>query len=214
MNDQERAEEHLKTIRRLMERATIYRAISAPTALVGGMFSLVASAMYPLWRRHSASMDTPDNDRLFLWLWLLVLLFTFATNTLYIVAGAKRRNEPVFSPSMKAALIALTPPFLFAATITFCDVAVPGWNYGISVVWAACYGLGLLATSHFAPRSLTLLGWAFFLSGIAGIILASSVGYWFDSLAAYPASLFMAVTFGLYHLIYAICVWPRDGSIP
>jgi len=40
MNEQERAEEHLRTIRRLMERGTIYRAISAPTALVSRYFPL------------------------------------------------------------------------------------------------------------------------------------------------------------------------------
>ena len=37
MNERTRAEEHLRVIRSLMERATIYRAISAPTALVGGL---------------------------------------------------------------------------------------------------------------------------------------------------------------------------------
>ena len=33
------AEEHLRVIRSLMEKATIYRAISAPTALLGGVLS-------------------------------------------------------------------------------------------------------------------------------------------------------------------------------
>ena len=36
MNERLAAEEHLRVIRSLMERATVYRAISAPTALVGG----------------------------------------------------------------------------------------------------------------------------------------------------------------------------------
>ncbi len=34
------AADHLKTIRALMERATVYRAISAPTAFAGGVLTL------------------------------------------------------------------------------------------------------------------------------------------------------------------------------
>ena len=40
MNEQSRAEEDLRVIRTLMERAATYRAISAPTALVGGILSI------------------------------------------------------------------------------------------------------------------------------------------------------------------------------
>ena len=44
--DQERskAEEDLRVIRSLMERATVYRAISAPAALVAGFLSIFAAA--------------------------------------------------------------------------------------------------------------------------------------------------------------------------
>lgn len=222
MNEQERAEEHLRTIRRLMERGTIYRAISAPSALVGGILSLAASALYPVWERPGAEGEMfPGGSRSFIWLWLLVLLLTAATNTLIIILGARRRREPVFSASMKAALTALTPSFLLAAIITICEGLDPGWDFGVGVVWATCYGLGLLATSHFAPRSLALLGWAFFLSGAAGILLAHFVispgwsdsdDYSFGSHNPFPAAFFMAATFGLFHLIYALCAWPREGA--
>ena len=47
MIDHSNAEEDLRVIRTLMERATIYRAISAPTALVAGLLS------YPRFRCHS-----------------------------------------------------------------------------------------------------------------------------------------------------------------
>ncbi len=38
------AEEHLRVIRSLMEKATIYRAVSAPTALAAGMAALIVAA--------------------------------------------------------------------------------------------------------------------------------------------------------------------------
>ena len=43
MIDRSNAEEDLRIIRTLMERATIYRAISAPTALVGGLLAILAA---------------------------------------------------------------------------------------------------------------------------------------------------------------------------
>jgi len=220
MNEQERAEEHLKTIRRLMERATIYRAISAPTALVGGLLSLIASGAYLEWFSNFPAEDSADIYNRFLWLWLLVLVLTAGANTIFIVAGAVKRNEPVFSASMKAALSALAPAFIAGAAFTLAWLE-PGMAHkpiSLSIAWVICYGLGLLATSHFAPRSLTLLGWAFLLSGIMEMLLLGSGSHfafiWNASIATHAGTLFMAATFGLFHLIYAACAWPREDTAP
>ena len=40
MKSPDAAAEHLRTIRSLMERATVYRAISGPGALLGGVLAL------------------------------------------------------------------------------------------------------------------------------------------------------------------------------
>ena len=58
MDERKRAEEHLRVIRSLMERATIYRAISAPTALVGSILALALSAT--VWvREHHWAANAP-----------------------------------------------------------------------------------------------------------------------------------------------------------
>jgi hypothetical protein len=211
MNEQERAEEHLRTIRRLMERGTIYRAISAPTALVGGVLSVVATGV---WLASPMQDGAPRFS--FLVLWLVVFLLTAGTNTLFIVLGARKRDEPVFSASMKAAFAALAPAFLTAAVLTllFTVAASDPLNEAtLSIMWAICYGLGLLATSHFAPRSLTLLGWAFLVSGLGAVMVvrfANDPMMW--TLIDSHTNLFMGLTFGLFHLIYAFCAWPRKGT--
>jgi len=209
MTDLERAEQHLRTIRRLMERGTIYRAISAPTALVGGLLSVGASTLL-------FTDDALDLGHYrYAVCWLVVLLLTATANTWFIVSGANQRNEPVFSASMKTALAALAPPFLVAAAFTAAAVAVGDHVFeGISlpIIWTLFYGLGLLATGNFAPRSLVLLGWAFLLSGLlAAIYIMSGLG---GAWLAYFGTFFMAATFGLYHLIYALCVWPRKNAEP
>jgi hypothetical protein len=214
MNDQERAEEHLKTIRRLMERATIYRAISAPSALVGGLFSVVVSILLFAGSHSYLPYTERESQPIFIALWLLVLALTAATNSLFIIIGAKKRNEPVISASMKAALMALAPALILGATITFLLPPVDDFEVLVGIVWATCYGLGLLATGSFAPRSLIWLGLAFFISGVAGMICLRFFSVLSTLSPLVLASLFMAATFGLFHLIYALCVWPRDASAP
>jgi hypothetical protein len=45
MTDPEVAADHLKIIRSLMQRATVYRAISAPAAIFGGIIALVTGGV-------------------------------------------------------------------------------------------------------------------------------------------------------------------------
>ena len=75
-------------------------------------------------------------------------------------------------------------------------------------MWIAFYGLALLSTGLFAPRSLVCLGWAFLLTALALPALRNAVG----DLPANLPNLAMGITFGLYHLIYAVCAWPRKRA--
>ena len=210
MNEQERAEEHLRTIRRLMERGTIYRAISAPTALVGGLLALVAGAVYsPGWTFHQLNG--------FLLIWVVVLLLTAGANTLFIFLGAQKRGEQVFSPSMKTALCAIAPAFILGGILTalfLVEVEDTAADLLICALWIVLYGMGLLATSPFAPRSLVILGLAFFTSGLFVIVTAFVAQDPAGMSQGHIPSYLMAATFGLYHLIYAACVWPRKNSEP
>ena len=76
------AEEHLRIIRSLMEKATIYRAISAPGALVGGGLSVV-TAMVGLWLSQPSS-KMPHEWFRFAIPWALVFVLTTITNLLLL----------------------------------------------------------------------------------------------------------------------------------
>src|SRR5271168_2832700 len=124
MTDSDSASRQLRVIRSLMERATIYRSLSAPTALVGGLLSFggFATAYYAKHHRHQSL--SPGE---FLMVWLVILALTLLT------AGM------------------LT--FLIHRPIH------------LALLWITLYGMALLATQHFAPRSLVVLGGFFFLTG-------------------------------------------------
>lgn len=207
MSPRAEAEQHLRVIRTLMERATIYRAISAPTALIGGILALVAAGGSLLWLQAGGNAALPTSH--FVWLWLCVLAVTLIANTAFVWQEAHARGASMISPSMRLALWSVLPVLLAAGAFTTLEVS----PLVMSVWWALFYGLALLATAHFSPRSLRILGWAFLATGLLGVLFLR-----FASADDVPAaagdmgSMIMGGTFGLYHIIYALCAWPRRSD--
>jgi hypothetical protein len=198
------AEEHLRIIRSLMERATIYRAISAPGALVGGVVSVLLLAVVLLVFRSGSRVP-------FFPVWLAVLAFTAAVNFFLLRREAHRRGDEFFSPGMRLALRAMLPALLGGALCAFIE-GEGGYTLNASL-WVLCYGISLLAASHFAPRSICWLGRAFFVAG-AGLLLGGAfvVNWWQGTDEITVAHVIMGGTFGLFHLVYAACTWPRRAS--
>jgi hypothetical protein len=208
MPDLDSASRQLRVIRSLMERATIYRSLSAPTALAGGLLSLggFATAYYA---KHHRQQPLSPNE--FLMVWLAILALTCLTNTLFLWREAARRDEPLFSSGMKFAALSLAPAFCSAGVLTILLHSSP---IHLALAWITLYGLGLLATQHFAPRSIVALGLTFLVAGLGVLatwkhfLLPPDLGH---GLHAQPSALvvsgLMAATFGGFHLAYAAAVW-------
>ena len=201
------AEEHLRIIRSLMEKATIYRAISAPTALVGGLASVVATFVGPSPFAPSAGPIELARS-IFLATWLAVLAITAFANTWFLWFDARRRKEKFLSAGMRAAVRAFSPSYLTAAFFTFLFSSAPEI---LPPIWMLFYGLGLLATQHFAPRSIALLGWAFLAAGLLFLVPIFRQIFHVSPRVDH-ANVAMGVTFGLFHLIYAAFAWPRGRA--
>jgi hypothetical protein len=201
MSDFDNAQEQLRVIRSLMERGTIYRSISAPTALIGGLLSLggFATAYYAKHHRH------PLSPKQFLVVWLVILALTGLSNLIFLWRGAVQRGEPLFSAGMKVAITSLAPAFITAGVLTFL-IHRP---IQLCIIWMVLYGLALLATQYFAPRSLAVLGFTFFLAG--GVLMSCWKHFFLAHGQAEPSALvvsgIMAATFGGFHLAYAAAVW-------
>jgi hypothetical protein len=205
MSDSAHAEEQLRVIRSLMERATIYRSISAPTALIGGLLSLGGFAMAYYAKHHRHHVMTASQ---FLVVWLVILALTGLGNLIFLWRGAVQRGEPFFSPGMKCAFTSLAPAFITAGLLTLL-IHRP---IQLGIIWMVLYGLALLATQYFAPRLLVLLGWAFFVAG--GVLMVGWKHFFLAPGQTEPSALvvsgIMAATFGGFHLVYAAAVWALD----
>ena len=186
---QESAVENLKIIRSLMERATIYEAISAPSALCASVIAFVTAAL--TW---SASPQE------FLYAWLGAVVLTNGINALFIARSSKSKNEPFFSPGMRHTLQSVSPPLVSGAIVGSAVILSGGNALFTASLWVTFYGLALLAMQSFAPKPITGLGAAFTAAGIMTAVATLVSPTWTN-----PA-LVMALTFGLFHLGYAICV--------
>ena len=190
---------HLKTIRSLMERATVYRAISAPGAVVAGVLSLLVCGW--LLRQDTSQRIGPIG---FVWLWTGILVVVAALNLWLIYRNARMRGDRFGSAGMKMALRAVAPPLAAGFTLGFLS-ATRSSNYtDIVSFWILFYGLGLLAMSSFAPRSLLALGGGFLICGLLAFFP------WIRSIDGrdwHAAIHFMSIAFGGLHLIYAVSVY-------
>jgi hypothetical protein len=203
MTETDSASHQLRAIRSLMERATIYRSLSAPTALVGGLLSLGGFITAYYAKHHQHHPLTPAE---FLIVWLVILGLTCFGNSIFLWRASVQREEPFFSPGMKCAMASVAPAFFVAAVLTPLVMHRP---IHLALMWITLYGVGLLGTQHFAPRSIVVLGLTFFLSGC--VLLVSWKHLFMPDPHLEPTALtvsgIMAATFGGLHLAYAATVW-------
>lgn len=211
MTTQQTALEHLRVIRSLLEKSQVYRAISAPAALCGGVLALIAAAMT------ADVFHLPLNGKMaprtFLALWLAILAVTTLLNFYLLHREATNRAQPFFSEGMRMALRSFLPPMLVGGVLGVGLIWFKDDVKLASLVWILCYALALLSTSHFSPRSLVRLGWAFLVVGVAlTLVFFTKGGLGMAQNAATTASIFLGLTFGLLHIAYAVAVFVRKPA--
>lgn len=223
MTDQEAAADHLKVIRSLMERATVYRAISAPAALFGGIIALATGIMMALRAPEAAATATafpaasPDppggiGPVEFFLIWVGVLVLVAAFNTLLLWRGSRGRQEDFYSSGMRLALRATLPPMLAGGLVSFILLEAGGSRAVCALLWVIFYSLALLAARSFAPRSMRWLGWMFFCAGLGLAVVLRLGGSRLPEIFSTDqaqAGLIMALTFGALHIVYALIILYR-----
>jgi hypothetical protein len=208
MNDNSTTEQNLDVIRGLIERGESYRAVSARTALIGGVLSILTAGGIYLNDEVTRILDRPVRPRELAFAWLGVLFLTVIVSRLFLWGAARKSGGAVNSSRMKLVRRMIAPYLVIPAAFTgwFLTTGYLGAaEQDLVVVWIAFYGLMLLSTASFAPRSLALLGWAFLLTSLSVPVFSDII----DNRVGSVPTVLMGVTFGLYHLIYAALNWPR-----
>lgn len=139
--------------------------------------------------------------------------FVLVLNFFLLYRDAAQRGQSFVSDGMHTALRAFVPPMLVGGVVGICAIVFRADAPLAALIWILCYGLALLSTAHFSPRSLLRLGWAFLGLGLA-------LTLWHFSQAENPlashrtalASLYLGATFGALHIAYAVAVFLRKPA--
>ncbi len=198
MTSREEAVEQLRVIRSMMERATIFRALSGETALVGGAAALAAAWL-------------SDGERGWSWAmwWIGGLLLVIAFNVFQILRVGAQHQRPFWSSGLRLALRGALPSIVAGGFLGLLYVrsGAPASEKLAACLWILHYGIALLAIREFAPKSMVWLGWAFVVFGVGALAGAAQVvDVLYTWMARLDASDLMAVAFGGFHLIYGAAI--------
>lgn len=191
MTTREEAAEQLRVIRSMMERATIFRALSGETALVGGAIALGVAWVSE--KRHGWEWAS-------IWLGGLVVVLAFYVFQLFRMKAQHKR--PFWSSGLRTALRGAIPSLAAGGFMALLFVRA-GNDVAAACMWIVHYGLALLAIREFAPKSMVWLGWAFVVFGLICLATVTDIVHldreW---LVRVNASRLMAIAFGGFHLVY------------
>lgn len=210
MNDSEKALNQLKLIREMMEKATVYRALSAPAAIFGGLVAVLLGLYFLLQDKNGEFVDGAH----YFWTWVVALIIADSFNALLLFKRAKREGSKFISSGVKLTILRTAPAAIAGAIISF--EAAKNDIELCTLVWILCYGAALLAMGEVAPRSLKRLGWSFIVFGTVFFLI------WMKFKAALSpvlgigylgsASIMMIATFGILHIGHGIGVLIRKGK--
>jgi len=210
MNDSEKALNQLNLIREMMEKATVYRALSAPAAIFGGFLAVLLGLYFLLQDKNGEFVDGAH----YFWTWVVALIIADSFNALLLFKRAKREGSKFISSGVKLTILRTAPAAIAGAIISF--EAAKNDIELCTLVWILCYGAALLAMGEVAPRSLKRLGWSFIVFGTVFFLI------WMKFKAALSpvlgigylgsASIMMIATFGILHIGHGIGVLIRKGK--
>lgn len=195
MTTREEAAEQLRVIRSMMERATIFRALSGETALVGGAVSMAVAWFSE--KRHGWPWAS-------WWIGGLAIVLVF-----YVFQLLRKRtahHRPFWSSGLRTALRGVTPSLIAGGFLGLLFVR-GGNDVAAACMWIVHYGLALLAIREFAPKSMVWLGWAFVIFGVCSLATVTNVIHLDrDWMMHLNSSRLMAMSFGGFHLIYGCLI--------
>lgn len=187
-HDRDHAKETLDYIRRTMESATSFTAVSGWGLVTVGFVGLLASAL--------AWSGGREAD---LRIWLPTAFVSVVIATVSNIAKAHRTDVPIWSGAIRR-LVWVMAPALAAGGVLTLALARDGVSQLLPGMWLALYGAGVTAGAEFSIRAIRWMGISFLLLGAAGLLRPD----WGLPL--------LAAGFGGLHLVIGLNIVVRHGG--
>jgi hypothetical protein len=155
--DKENAKETLAYIRRTMESASSFTAVSGWGLVTVGAVGLVAA-----WLAWSGNRDAD------LRVWIPAAVVSVAIGIVFNVMKARRLDVPIWSGAIRKLAWIMTPTLAVGALLTFA-LAAEGTSQLLPGTWLAIYGAGVIAGAEFSVRAIRWMGVMFLALGAVAL---------------------------------------------
>jgi hypothetical protein len=186
--DHQEAKETLAYIRRTMETASTFTAVSGWGLVASGLVGLVAS-----WLSRSAENVTD------LRIWIPAAAVSVVCATAANAVKARGTDVPLWSGVLRRVVWVMAPTLIAGAMLTFA-LEAEGTPTLLPGMWLALYGAGVTAGGTLSVRAIRGMGVAFLVLG-AVALLRPDLGL-----------LMLALGFGGLHIVVGLdIVWRHGG---
>jgi hypothetical protein len=186
--DREQAKETLAYIRRTMESASSFTAVSG-----WGLVGVGAVGLAAAWI--ASRGGDPANLRV----WVPAAVVSVAIAVVSNISKAKRTDVPIWSGAIRRLVWVMAPALAAGAMLTVV-LARDGAGYLLPGMWLALYGAGVAAGGEFSIRGIRWMGVSFLVLGAAAL-LRPDLGL-----------AIMAAGFGGLHILVGLdIVWRHGG---
>lgn len=152
-HDQQDAQENLAFIRRTMESASTFTAVSGWGMIGVGVVGLIATTL--AW-----SAGVPAD----LGVWLSAALISIAISAAATAVKAQGQRLPLWTGAFRKIAWVMTPTLVAGALLTFA-LTQQGTTLLLPGIWLVMYGAGVTAGGNFAVRAIRWMGIAFLALG-------------------------------------------------
>jgi hypothetical protein len=186
----DRAMDNLRFIRETMERASAFTAVPGWGEVVIGITALGATYV-------SAQQLT---NRAWLLTWLVEALLSLVIAGWSMAKKAKAVEMPLLSRPGRKFALSFTPPLICGVILTIILYRA-GLSSALPGTWLLLYGTAVVTGGAFSVKVVPVMGICFMILGAISFLCPAS--WWY---------IFMAIGFGLLHIIFGSIIARRYGG--
>ena len=181
----------LRFIRETMESAGRFTAVPGAGMVLIGVTALVAAYL---------SQHFEVGTQSWLELWMAEAMVALAISAVSISRKASRSGQSLWSGPAKKFITSFAPPLMAGALLTWM-MFESAFGARIPAMWLLLYGTGVVTGGAFSVGIVPVMGLCFFTLGGLAVFAPVSWSVWF-----------LAVAFGVLHLIFGTLIAKRYGG--
>lgn len=184
------AMDNLKFIRETMESAASFTAVPGWGQVIIGVLAIFTAVV--------ASRQAKASDWVVTWIVLASVSLIIAVISMN--RKAKRSETILLSRPGKNFAVSCSPPMIAAALLTL-NLYQNGNFRALPGMWLLLYGTGVITGGAFSVKIVPVMGVCFMIIGTIALFSPASLG-----------NIFMAIGFGLLHIIFGFIIARRYGG--